>query len=156
MCHRKNDPVHISGRPRENHQANSCRKGHPGHHLQSAVPTSVGRRAKCSLQMKKPGSSRITWQVAWTSVLLSQPPSFELPPGASFHKFACPVEGWSSPRLPSIPFSLHSDSSCFPSSFKYLLSTYCVLVPMMGRGTPLPLWGWHLRGERLEHSPPAK
>lgn len=95
---------------------------------------SVGRRAKCSLQMRKPGSSRITWQVAWASVLLSQPPSFKLPPGASFHLFACPAEGWSSPKLPSIPFSLHSDSSCFPSSFKYLLSTYCVLGPMMGRG----------------------
>lgn len=154
MCAtQKNDPVHISGRPRENHQANSCRKGHPGHHLQSAVPTLSGQ---CSLQMRKPGSSRITWQVVWTSVLLSQPPSLELPPGASFHLFTCLAEGWSSSKLPSIPFSLHSDSLCFPSTFKYLLSTYCVLGPMMGRGDTSALWRWHLRGERQEDSPPAK
>lgn len=43
--------IHTLVRPHVNHQTDSCRKGCPG----------ADRMAKCSFQMRKPGSSRITW-----------------------------------------------------------------------------------------------
>lgn len=74
----KHDPV----KPQDNHEANNCREGHPGAPLTKQFPPSQAV-AKCSLQMRKPGSSRMTWQMALANVPLSQPPSLELPPEAS-------------------------------------------------------------------------
>lgn len=157
-CHREKWRSIHPREANEIHKANRVQKMPPMESwLQNSSPASVGRMAKCDSRMRKPRSSRITGQVAWASVPLSQPFSTA---SRGLCLSICPSSLGRSSPLPSPhpPASAPTDSSIFPSFFKYLLSTYSVLGPTVGPGaTPCPC-GDDIQGGEMRriHLQPSK